>query len=869
LIPTTHEPTTVTKPQRRNPRGWPPRPACEDEIDALAKEHLGADIKASHLASNEPPFRGTVDQHPIILESTVSTADAAKLHDKLHAECQAEDSGERRFVLIPRGDTHSPIRDDEEAPRRSYTEPTDKPTQPTQNDTLKRNLGKTEGSAPPLERRRSRQDLPSLQTEIPPPYKRSSSAYAYTPAPIQSTRSPRASGDFLLSPDAASFRGQSKSGYFDLPPKIGPHLSQGNIATGVAEKRRSGGSTSRPTTPTTPVLENRHSADSGTYPRMKQDGDKLTRPQQLSADSGIRRSDRAPSAHSHLDPSEHAGHRKGSRQSTRKYYSDSDDDQDSSDSDRRRRGHRHHHRHHTQNSLHPDDDRDRHHRSVSKSTRSSDGKPGSKISSPLASPDISPSQLPPSYSSNRDSRRPNSRPVSPLSGYTDAPPDSGRSRPRSPVRSRRSSPVAPPGTRTASSTLPIPIPARVDLYSPGEARHSPSIPKYDDDHRRASTRPTPSPRPSPKPSPKPSWQPPSFQPPSESTHLERPVGSYRRYSQDVDDGNIAPLPPCPRTTLSRGHNDWLTLPRCPTFNICPSCYESTMAPTEFHAHFVAAPAKPPHEEVLCDFGSQPWYRIAWLLTRKEQRRDLTLMSSLANIADTTPPCMGKYEAVRKWYSIIDPNTGHSIRNFDVCLACVKSIETLLPQLKGIFVRTDHKYPPDLPRVCDMRFDSKRFIHYFDALETAADTATNLRYPPDTTDLTSLVKRFASLPECPRDTTLSNAYWHIITQLPDFTICPECFDEVVLPGLDKGKAIPVMFNKAMQHKEAASCQLYSERMRRIFEKAVDGNDYKLLATKARERKAKEVQCKKELAEWKGVKGGEKEIRRIEGDWEKWE
>lgn len=294
-----------------------------------------------------------------------------------------------------------------------------------------------------------------------------------------------------------------------------------------------------------------------------------------------------------------------------------------------------------------------------------------------------------------------------------------------------------------------------------------------------------------------------------------------------------------------------------------------MAPTEFHAHFVAAPAKPPHEEVLCDFGNQPWYRIAWLLTRKERRRDLTLMSSLANIAATTPPCMGKYEAVRKWYSIIDPDTSHPIRNFDVCLACVKSIEILLPSLKGVFVRTDRKYPPDLPRVCDMRFDSKRFIHYFDALETAADLASDSRYPPDTTDLASLVKRLACLPECPRDTTLSNSYWYIITQLPDFTVCPECFDEVVLPSLGKGKAIPAMFNKAMQRKEAASCQLYSERMRGLFEKAVDGSDYKLLAAKARERRAKEVQCKKEVAELKGVKGGEKEIKRIEGEWAKWE
>jgi hypothetical protein len=169
----------------------------------------------------------------------------------------------------------------------------------------------------------------------------------------------------------------------------------------------------------------------------------------------------------------------------------------------------------------------------------------------------------------------------------------------------------------------------------------------------------------------------------------------------------------------------------------------------------------------------------------------------------------------------------------------------------------------------MRFDSKRFIHYFDALETAADNASDSRYPPDTVELAALVKRFAAVPECPRDMTLKNSYWYVITQLPEFTVCPECFDEVVHPGLEKAKAIPIMFNKATQRRETASCQLYSERMREIFEKAVNTNDYKLLASKARERRAKELQCKKDMAELKGAKGAEKEIRKIEEEWAKWQ
>jgi hypothetical protein len=257
------------------------------------------------------------------------------------------------------------------------------------------------------------------------------------------------------------------------------------------------------------------------------------------------------------------------------------------------------------------------------------------------------------------------------------------------------------------------------------------------------------------------------------------------------------------------------------------------------------------------------------LTRKERRKDLKLISSLAEIADKAPPCLGKHEAVRYWYSVIDPSTGNPIRNFDVCFSCVKSIETLLPALKGIFVRTDHKGPPGLPRVCHMRFDSKRFVHYFDALETAADS-TEDSYPPDIIQFAALAKRYAAIPECPRDETLSIGYWHVITQLPEFSVCPECFEEVVLPELERKKAIPAMFNKSLQRLPSASCQLYSPRMRAIFEKAVSGNDYKLLATKARERRMRELESKRKIAEQKRLgKSGEKEIKRIENEWSEWE
>lgn len=860
----------------------------------MAREVSGVQLTAKILKANDPPLKGTIDQQPVILESEVSTADAAKLHTKINAELDAEPkdatTNERRFVFIPKSDTRSSNRHgDEDKQRKTSTGTKDSKT--AAGESLKRNGPRYDSSVPSLERRRSRTDLPALETKLEsPPFRRSTSAYAYTPTSSnESAKTARpAAADFLLSPESIPYKGQGRGKvYFDAPVTTPRQHSVGGplnrASTPLGEKRRSGGSQAG--TPTgSPILEKRSSGGFDAYGRVKYDNpEKLTRPQQLSGEEGTRRSDRHSSTQSdRLDLGEDGRNsRKSPAQSSREYYTESDSDlADSSDSEpeKRRRKHRHHkHRRHQDASLRPEDDRDRH---STRSTRSSvEAKPSGRYASPLPSPKVSPSQLPPvdrkdtlrdNFPSSRDARKssskPDSRPVSPNSPYDThssvSTLDVSRQKQSGRSRSRRSSPVDVSGTRTAGilpSTLPIPIPTRIDLHSPGETRRSPSIPQFDGDSRPAGPNASAA---------KPDWQPPQFKP-EDSQHLEQPVGSYRRYSQDIEDGNIAPLPPCPRIAPVAGKIDWLTLPKCPSFNICPSCFESTMAPTEFKHHFIPAPMRSVREKIACDFGSQPWYRIAWLLTRQERRRDLKLFYELAEVSDTTALCVGKHEAIRKWHSVPDPDNGLPVRNFDVCIHCVRSIEVLLPSLRGVFVRTDHLGPPNLPRVCDMRFDSKRFIHYFDALETMADVASNTRHPPDSRKFAALARRFASLPECPLDETLEDSRWYTITQLPEFTVCAECFEEVVVPGLKKKKAIPLMFNREMKNVGSASCQLYSARMRELFLEAVDGSDYKMLAAKARERRAAEIAWKKSLETNGHQKGSTGEKDKAAREWRKLE
>ncbi|CZR60311.1 related to ser/arg-related nuclear matrix protein [Phialocephala subalpina] len=941
-----HDPEpTRARSRSRVPRGPPPpRPIVEDELVSLERESA-----ASPRPSYDPPLRGKIDQNPILLEADVTATEAARLQE---IPCPREkndrdDSGERRFVLVPKSDTYEPNDKDEiinrkeeirnhkaakhdaprqeqrreplrrspvrqkpskeslrrESPKREERRDTRpvipeprreerKETRPPQEqprreerrderrdprpvihqDTRRkeeeprrrveradsgissrpivhqepqRKEERREPERPPIARRRSRQDLPTLETkvprEIPPQFRRSASAFAALPkdkdeTPKASTPRGSAGADYFLSPE--TFRSTKETSSSAAPRQQVHDLLWGKTGTPVTEKRNSG-SLSRPGTP------NSEKRNSGNFDSAR--NEKLTRSQQLSEEFNTRNSDRHPS-------SDHSGR---SSRSSRGYYSSSEDDV-APESDVEKHRKKHHRRHRDEHS---------HLSSPSRANgRNLELRQGSRLNSPLPSPKVSPSQISrgdeferrETFPLTRD-RRPSSRPVSPHSADKETPradllnPFDASTRPKS----RPSSAAPAPKPPAHHTSVPIPIPTRIDLSSTDLRR---SVPQFDE-HRPNGPRPQPQPA---------SWQPPPFSPPSQN--LDKPVGSYRRYSEDIERGSIAPLPTCPRTTFSRGRNDWLTLPQCPSFDICPSCFNSTIAPTEYRDLFVPAPRRSPDTEVLCDFGSSPWYRIAWLLTVKERRRDLKLFYGLANIAATIQPCLGKHEAIRSWHSIVDPKTGGLVRGFDVCYSCVKSVETLLPSIRGVFVRSESQHSTGSPRICDLRFDSKRFVQYFDALETAADQADYDDGAPDTRNLAGLAKHLALFDECRQDTDIFDKRWHIITQLPEFTVCEECFDEVVWPELEEGKAIPMMFNKTLQRIPKASCQLYSPKMRGIFRLASDSGDYKMLASKARERKTIELVHKKDMAELrrrKGDPGVEREMIRLEEDWRRWE
>ena len=300
--------------------------------------------------------------------------------------------------------------------------------------------------------------------------------------------------------------------------------------------------------------------------------------------------------------------------------------------------------------------------------------------------------------------------------------------------------------------------------------------------------------------------------------------------------------------------DWLTLPKCDNFNICPSCYSANFASTEFAHEFVLMPFRPSDRPLACDFGASEYYRIAWLFTRKYGRRDLGLIHTLTKIAAQVQPCTGHREISRIWYSIRDPATWRLINEFTVCPACAKTVETLLPSLMGLFVPLDSPAEPTRG-VCamhhDLGHDRGRFLLYFDVLEGAADRAFETQTPPNVQAIATRIRQLAVIPPCPENRILYNARWHTMRSVPAMSVCPECFLMVVQPLLDGREDLTVAgdFHHVPGIKDRASCTLYSDRMRSIFRRAVSKRDLAYLRAKANERLDKKKDCEARLNDLK--------------------
>lgn len=296
------------------------------------------------------------------------------------------------------------------------------------------------------------------------------------------------------------------------------------------------------------------------------------------------------------------------------------------------------------------------------------------------------------------------------------------------------------------------------------------------------------------------------------------------------------------------------------------------SPTYYGHFFVSPPDNPlrAQQRIRCDFAN-PWLRLAWLLTLQRQLPNLGLLKTVYLHLNTAKACPDSYEQPHQWYTVVDEETFRPVRSFHVCSTDVRSVEILMPQLRGFFTPYPQRdsgmaamSPMDQPaRLCSFRTSNNNrfplFLNSIISLHEAAMQAGSII--PDMTPFTKLVKHKRDIYECLRDNITQGGKWYFIPSLPEFTVCEDCHDDMIIPILHTDTDIAMRFNRTAQclpeighspHSSVtsltdvareASCSLYSPRMRKAFKRAVDNNDLKYLARKAKDRKDVEVRLQR--------------------------
>ncbi|GAM84632.1 hypothetical protein ANO11243_026310 [Dothideomycetidae sp. 11243] len=388
------------------------------------------------------------------------------------------------------------------------------------------------------------------------------------------------------------------------------------------------------------------------------------------------------------------------------------------------------------------------------------------------------------------------------------------------------------------------------------------------------------------------------------------TGSEKRTPNNTPDSfAAAPLPPCPRPKYVSGHSDWYTLEGCPNFDVCPSCLESVFTPTFYSGFFQQVPtkARAPDAKIRCDFSS-PWMRIAWLLTLQRQMPNLNLLKELYRHFESSQPCPEAVAQPRQWLTILDETTRRPMEDFHICATDIRAIEILMPLLRGFWVphprsqTSAGSLATESSRLCSMRTThNNRFPVYLDSLISLHEAVqpSSPNHVPDMIPFVRLVKRKLALGDCPRDNILQAERWYYIPALPELTVCQDCHDEVISPLLRADADLAMRFNRSPQYipstggsardsassfkdvAKAASCALYSQRMRRHFRRAVADNDFKYLSRKAKDRKRKETDLQREaqpliskmteidelVRSQQGRAGSERYVARLEEDRER--
>ena len=300
------------------------------------------------------------------------------------------------------------------------------------------------------------------------------------------------------------------------------------------------------------------------------------------------------------------------------------------------------------------------------------------------------------------------------------------------------------------------------------------------------------------------------------------------------------LPQCPRPEPVAGYSDWYSLDQHPEMAICPDCRHNIFG-NGYERAFRRRSAPQRDQKLYCSMN-EPWTRFACLSAFKKNKRTSALLRDLGDLTEISneePICpQHKLSEESIWYHLRDSETNRDFEDFQVCSHCVFSLEIIWPNIGDIFYKTNDLKKE--PRTCSLRSDIGRLGKFMDLLDSMSQEArrTGVK-PPPTSDFIWEVKWLTVIDACKGDGVHYGQDMHKHPDLPELTICEECYYKNVRPVLkatrrDSRHFVHGITPEAKEIVGGASCKLYSPRMKQIFDIACRERDFEYLQKAVRKR-----------------------------------
>jgi hypothetical protein len=211
---------------------------------------------------------------------------------------------------------------------------------------------------------------------------------------------------------------------------------------------------------------------------------------------------------------------------------------------------------------------------------------------------------------------------------------------------------------------------------------------------------------------------------------------------------------------------------------------------------------------------------------------------------------GKPTATRTWYCLEDPNTGAFVEELTGCSDCVAHINLLYPCLRGIFKQVANGRR--LPATCDLTLimgsGQERSLELNNEISTLAETTLDTR-TRDTTPLIAYIRKWASIPLCPREKPASgpSKYYSLSHLGNDFAACEECFTKHIGPLPITATNRPILSNLVCNDAPTGgyTCDMYSPRLRGYFTTYLATSDTSTFRTQLTTRFAKQNEYNMQL------------------------